>query len=76
MFESRGLVQAERQGSDKQVRVLKMEEFRAELLQDFAGLAVLMSGCYPGNGLQYILLLFSWAFTIAIIINVPPMSKP
>ena len=75
MFERRGLVQAERQGSDQQVRVLKMGAFRAELLKDFAGLAALASGCYPGDGLQYTLLIFNCAFTIAIIINVPPMSK-
>lgn len=53
-----------------------MGDFRALLVEDFAGLAALVSGCYPGDGLQYALLIFNCACTIEIIINVLPMSKP
>lgn len=45
-------------------------------MEGFAELAVLVSGCYPGDRLQYALGIFNYGFTVEIIINVLPAFKP
>lgn len=52
-----------------------MGDFRDLLVEDFAGLAMLVSGCYPGDGRQYVLIISNCGFTKEIIINVLLMFK-
>lgn len=53
-----------------------MGDFRDLLVEGFAALAVLVSGCYPGDGLQYTLIIFNCGSTIGVIINVLQTFKP